>query len=156
MLSSFAKTMSSQAGAVDPTVLAAFNKTKALGDKVRELKSQKQDIAGTLAELKEAKAAYKSLTGIEYNANKPPTADMKASGDNNKLKSQPKKQQKEKKAPAEQPKAGVTRLGVEHKKAENLAGWYKDVILKAEMIEYYAVSGCYRIFHTKVKMLILF
>uniref|UniRef100_A0A3P9B956 Glutamyl-tRNA synthetase n=1 Tax=Maylandia zebra TaxID=106582 RepID=A0A3P9B956_9CICH len=36
-----------------------------------------------------------------------------------------------------------TRLGLEAKKEENLADWYSQVITKAEMIEYYDVSGCY-------------
>uniref|UniRef100_A0A672L2A8 Bifunctional glutamate/proline--tRNA ligase-like n=1 Tax=Sinocyclocheilus grahami TaxID=75366 RepID=A0A672L2A8_SINGR len=35
------------------------------------------------------------------------------------------------------------RLGLEAKKEENLADWYSQVITKAEMIEYYDVSGCY-------------
>ncbi|MEQ2160448.1 Bifunctional glutamate/proline--tRNA ligase, partial [Goodea atripinnis] len=34
-------------------------------------------------------------------------------------------------------------LGLEAKKEENLAEWYSQVITKAEMIEYYDVSGCY-------------
>ncbi|KAL8612842.1 hypothetical protein ACOMHN_038097 [Nucella lapillus] len=37
----------------------------------------------------------------------------------------------------------VTRLGLEAKKEENLAEWYSQVITKAEMIEYYDISGCY-------------
>ncbi|XP_045124426.1 bifunctional glutamate/proline--tRNA ligase-like [Portunus trituberculatus] len=36
-----------------------------------------------------------------------------------------------------------TRLGLEARKEENLADWYSQVITKAEMIEYYNVSGCY-------------
>jgi len=36
-----------------------------------------------------------------------------------------------------------TRLGLEMKKEENLSEWYSQVITKAEMIEYYNVSGCY-------------
>ncbi len=35
------------------------------------------------------------------------------------------------------------RLGLEAKKEENLPDWYSQVITKAEMIEYYDVSGCY-------------
>ena len=37
----------------------------------------------------------------------------------------------------------VTRLGMEFKKSENFSEWYSQVITKAEMIEYYNVSGCY-------------
>lgn len=36
-----------------------------------------------------------------------------------------------------------TRLGLEVSKAENFSDWYTEVITKAEMIEYYDVSGCY-------------
>ena len=32
---------------------------------------------------------------------------------------------------------------MEAKKDDNLAEWYSEVITKAEMIEYYDVSGCY-------------
>ncbi len=35
------------------------------------------------------------------------------------------------------------RLGLEALKEENLPEWYSQVITKAEMIEYYDVSGCY-------------
>ena len=35
------------------------------------------------------------------------------------------------------------RLGLELKKEENLSEWYSQVITKAELIEYYDVSGCY-------------
>lgn len=36
-----------------------------------------------------------------------------------------------------------TRLGLEVKKEENLGEWYSQIITKAEMIEYYDISGCY-------------
>jgi len=32
---------------------------------------------------------------------------------------------------------------MEAKKEDNLADWYSQVITKAEMLEYYDVSGCY-------------
>lgn len=35
------------------------------------------------------------------------------------------------------------RLGLEVKKEENFSEWYSQVITKAEMVEYYDVSGCY-------------
>ena len=35
------------------------------------------------------------------------------------------------------------RLCIEAKKKENLPDWYSQVITKAEMIEYYDISGCY-------------
>ena len=37
----------------------------------------------------------------------------------------------------------MCRLGLEVKKEENFSEWYSQVLLKAEMIEYYDVSGCY-------------
>ena len=37
----------------------------------------------------------------------------------------------------------MTRLGLEAKKEENLPDWYAQVLTKAEMLEYYDVSGCY-------------
>merc|ERR1712141_537225 len=37
----------------------------------------------------------------------------------------------------------ITRLGMEAKKADNLADWYSQIIVKAELLEYYDVSGCY-------------
>ncbi len=36
-----------------------------------------------------------------------------------------------------------TRLGLEARKEEDLSEWYTQVITKAELIEYYDVSGCY-------------
>ena len=37
----------------------------------------------------------------------------------------------------------IPRLGLEVTKEENTSEWYSQVITKAEMIEYYDVSGCY-------------
>ncbi len=34
-------------------------------------------------------------------------------------------------------------LGITHKKTENFADWYAQVVTRAEMIEYYDISGCY-------------
>ncbi|VDK71422.1 unnamed protein product [Onchocerca ochengi] len=36
-----------------------------------------------------------------------------------------------------------TKLGLDVKKEENIAEWYTQIIMKADMIEYYDVSGCY-------------
>ena len=38
---------------------------------------------------------------------------------------------------------GETKLKIEFKKTENFSEWYSQVIIKAELIEYYDVSGCY-------------
>ena len=40
-------------------------------------------------------------------------------------------------------KPGETKLGLDAKKEENFSEWYAQVITKADMIEYYDVSGCY-------------
>jgi len=56
--------------------------------------------------------------------------------------------------PAAQPKAeakpekaldvkGETKLGMQHTKAGDFPKWYQEVIMKAEMIEFYDISGCY-------------
>ncbi len=37
----------------------------------------------------------------------------------------------------------VSRLGLDAKKEEDFSDWYAQVLTKAEMIEYYDVSGCY-------------
>ena len=39
--------------------------------------------------------------------------------------------------------SSLSRLGLEVAKEENFSEWYSQVITKAEMVEYYDVSGCY-------------
>lgn len=41
------------------------------------------------------------------------------------------------------PPSKETQLGILNKKEENFSSWYTEVISKAEMVEYYDVSGCY-------------
>lgn len=36
-----------------------------------------------------------------------------------------------------------TRLGIEARKEEDFSGWYTQVLLRSEMMDYYDVSGCY-------------
>ena len=128
------------------------------GNKVRDLKSQKagkDDIKAAVDILLELKSKYKSATGNDW---KPPNEPSKDSGDkknkgaeNNKKKDEPKKKdgKKDKKKEKTPDSAGasggqkVTRLGLEAKKEDNLADWYSQIIVKAEMLEYYDVSGCY-------------
>ncbi|EZG62789.1 prolyl-tRNA synthetase [Gregarina niphandrodes] len=68
----------------------------------------------------------------------------------------PQSQGKQKKPKAEKPKAekskaekpkgaasGTAQLGITVDKLENFPQWYTEVITKAELIEYYDVSGCY-------------
>ncbi|KAH9378226.1 hypothetical protein HPB48_011246 [Haemaphysalis longicornis] len=132
------------------------------GDKVRELKSSKAAKDVIDAEVKallQLKAEYKSATGEDWkpaagpatgSSSKSSQGKQKEQGDKAKKADNPKPAEKAKKpaakegtpAPQDGPKK-VTRLGLEARKEENLPDWYSQVITKAEMIEYYDVSGCY-------------
>lgn len=64
----------------------------------------------------------------------------------------PKQPKQPKPAKAEAPKEaagakGATLLGVSTKKAEDLADWYSQVITRSEMIDYYDISGMFRLSH---------
>eukprot|EP00116_Pleurobrachia_bachei_P000521 sb/3460783/ len=91
-------------------------------------KAPKDDITALVGELLKLKTDYKTLTGKDVPGAQPAKQQGK---------------QKSKPVPAPAPEAGVTRLGLEAKKSENLSDWYTQVITKSEMIEYYPVSGCY-------------
>ncbi|XP_037342517.2 bifunctional glutamate/proline--tRNA ligase isoform X2 [Pungitius pungitius] len=135
------------------------------GERVRKLKSEKapkDQIDEAVKTLLDLKSKYKTLTGQEY---KPVAAAGATGGEDKNRKERENKSEKQggggkkgKGDKANQGKeasggAGVpgdgqgpkkqTRLGLEAKKEENLAEWYSQVITKAEMIEYYDVSGCY-------------
>jgi len=113
-------------------------KITAQGDIVRQLKGDKKP-------KEEIDAAVKVLLALKDDYKKATGSDWKPAG------GAPAKQEKQKKPakevkPKEKPKvpeAGVTRLGLEAKKEENLPDWYAQVLTKAEMLEYYDVSGCY-------------
>ncbi|XP_033626756.1 bifunctional glutamate/proline--tRNA ligase-like [Asterias rubens] len=134
-----------------PEVAAIVEKITAQGDQVRQLKTDKaskEQIDAGVKSLLALKAEYKSLTGSDY---KPPgggqKSDKKADkkkekGAEGKKGSEAKKEEKTSKEAAGADKK-QTRLGLEAKKEENLSDWYSQVITKAEMIEYYDVSGCY-------------
>jgi len=106
-----------------------------------------------VSELLSLKAAYKAATGSDWQpavggaarAPKAPAAEsvVKKSAEKPKAdkKKEPKKEEEDSSAAGGLKKQ--TRLGLEAKKDENLAEWYSQVITKAEMIEYYDVSGCY-------------
>lgn len=120
------------------------------GEKVRSLKSSGGDKAAIDAEVKTLlalKSQYKDLTGEELGGGgrqkdkkdkggkkdkKPDTSNKENKSAENKDQSKDDKEIKK-----------VTRLGLEAKKEENLSDWYSQVITKAELIEYYDVSGCY-------------
>ncbi|XP_074025069.1 bifunctional glutamate/proline--tRNA ligase isoform X2 [Numenius arquata] len=150
-----------------PDAKALFSKVALKGDEVRKLKAEKaekEQIDAAVKELLQLKAQYKSVAGVDY---KPVSAggtddkDKKKKEKENKSEKQS-KQQKQNDSPKKEPLQGQsgnelssngsgegqgpkkqTRLGLEAKKEENLADWFSQVITKAEMIEYYDVSGCY-------------
>ncbi|XP_065535928.1 bifunctional glutamate/proline--tRNA ligase isoform X4 [Lathamus discolor] len=150
-----------------PEAKAMFNKVALQGDEVRKLKAEKAEkdkIDAAVKELLQLKAQYKSIAGVDY---KPVTAsgaddkDKKKKEKDNKSEKQS-KQHKQSDGPKKEALQGhsgnefsssgsgegqgpkkQTRLGLEAKKEENLAEWFSQVITKAEMIEYYDVSGCY-------------
>uniref|UniRef100_A0A8C8M5I7 Bifunctional glutamate/proline--tRNA ligase n=1 Tax=Oncorhynchus tshawytscha TaxID=74940 RepID=A0A8C8M5I7_ONCTS len=135
------------------------------GDLVRKLKTEKapkDQVDCAVKQLLALKTQYKALTGEDY---KPVAATGASSREDKNRKDRENKSEKQagggggKKQPKgekgkEASLGGTggggdsgpkkqTRLGLEAKKEENLADWYSQVITKAEMIEYYDVSGCY-------------
>ncbi|CAG4984607.1 unnamed protein product [Colias eurytheme] len=118
------------------------------GEVVRDLKAKKADKAAIDAEVKkllELKAKYQQETGVAYAA--PPARESKPK----EKKKEVKEVKKESKEPSPKPSkeessSGVkkiTRLGLEASKETELSDWYQQVITKAEMIDYYDISGCY-------------
>eukprot|EP00088_Acartia_fossae_P042021 TRINITY_DN439_c0_g1_i7.p1 TRINITY_DN439_c0_g1~~TRINITY_DN439_c0_g1_i7.p1 ORF type:complete len:599 (-),score=215.29 TRINITY_DN439_c0_g1_i7:123-1919(-) len=126
---------------VDGRGAELHDKIVAQGNIVRDLKSKKGDQAEIDAAVKillDLKGEYKTATGETW---KPPGG---GGGSSSKPKQDKKEKQKEKpKEKPSAPAAGVTRLGLEAKKEENLPEWYAQVLTKSEMLDYYDVSGCY-------------
>uniref|UniRef100_A0A3P9NA26 Bifunctional glutamate/proline--tRNA ligase n=2 Tax=Poecilia reticulata TaxID=8081 RepID=A0A3P9NA26_POERE len=136
------------------------------GELVRKLKTEKatkEQVDEAVKTLLDLKGKYKSLTGEDY---KPVAAAGATGGEDKNRKERENKSEKQgggggKKGKGDKGGQGKetsgggagggegqgpkkqTRLGLEAKKEENLADWYSQVITKAEMIEYYDVSGCY-------------
>ncbi|CDQ67383.1 unnamed protein product [Oncorhynchus mykiss] len=150
------------------SVKALFSQVSHQGELVRKLKSEKapkDQLDGAVKQLLALKTQYKALTGEEYK----PVASAGASGGEDKNrkdrentsekqgggsgggggKKQPKGDKVKEVSSGGAGGGGEggpkkqTRLGLEAKKEENLSDWYSQVITKAEMIEYYDVSGCY-------------
>ncbi|XP_061670789.1 bifunctional glutamate/proline--tRNA ligase isoform X1 [Syngnathoides biaculeatus] len=149
------------------SVTGLFEKVAQQGDVVRKLKAEKapkDQVDEAVKMLLDLKNKYKTLTGQDY---KPVAA---AGGEDKNRKERENKSEKQggggaaggakkgkgdKASHVKDPSGGAggagdgqgpkkqTRLGLEAKKEENLAEWYSQVITKAEMIEYYDVSGCY-------------
>uniref|UniRef100_A0A674BTM8 Bifunctional glutamate/proline--tRNA ligase n=1 Tax=Salmo trutta TaxID=8032 RepID=A0A674BTM8_SALTR len=144
---------------------ALFTQVVQKGELVRKLKSEKapkDQVDCAVKQLLALKTQYKALTGEDY---KLVAAAGASSREDKNRKDRENKSEKQaggggKKHPkGEKGKEALlgstgggggdggpkkqTRLGLEAKKEENLADWYSQVITKAEMIEYYDVSGCY-------------
>lgn len=52
--------------------------------------------------------------------------------------------QEKKPAPAKKEKdEDLYEMAIQHKKNEDFPGWYTDVLIKGEMLDYYDISGCY-------------
>ncbi|XP_060735892.1 bifunctional glutamate/proline--tRNA ligase isoform X1 [Tachysurus vachellii] len=151
-----------------PQAQALYAQVSHQGEQVRKLKTEKapkEQVDTAVKTLLELKGQYKALTGQEY---KPVSAAPGAGGTGSEDKSRKerentsekqggggRKPQKGGEKPQQGQESGAggagdgqgpkkqTRLGLETKKEENLSDWYSQVITKAEMIEYYDVSGCY-------------
>ncbi|XP_041793033.1 bifunctional glutamate/proline--tRNA ligase isoform X2 [Chelmon rostratus] len=162
--SSPAQTQSSSS----PEAQKLFSQVAQQGELVRKLKSDKaakDQVDEAVKTLLDLKTKYKTLTGEEY---KPVAAAGATGGEDKNRKERENKSEKQgggagggKKGKGDKGGQGKeasggaggsgegqgpkkqTRLGLEAKKEENLADWYSQVITKAEMIEYYDVSGCY-------------
>ncbi|KAM7423657.1 hypothetical protein PAMA_000151 [Pampus argenteus] len=159
--------VSAQSGS-SPQSPELFSQVAQQGELVRKLKSEKapkDQVDEAVKTLLELKNKYKALTGEDY---KPVAAAGATGGEDKTRKERENKSEKQgggggggKKGKGDKGGQGKessggaggsgegqgpkkqTRLGLEAKKEENLADWYSQVITKAEMIEYYDVSGCY-------------
>uniref|UniRef100_A0AAY4BYC7 Glutamate--tRNA ligase n=1 Tax=Denticeps clupeoides TaxID=299321 RepID=A0AAY4BYC7_9TELE len=138
---------------IDSSPAALFGQVAEQGEVVRKLKAEKaskDQVDAAVKQLLALKAEYKQQTGQEY---KPCTTPAAPSSPTPTKPSPTPKQASPGQPGSPQAQAlfakvaeqgeTVRRLGLEAKKEENLAEWYSQVITKAEMIEYYDVSGCY-------------
>ncbi|XP_052009860.1 bifunctional glutamate/proline--tRNA ligase-like isoform X1 [Xyrauchen texanus] len=153
-----------------PQAQALFADIAQQGEQVRRLKAEnaaKEQVDKAVKTLLELKGQYKALTGEEYKPVTSSGASGNTGGEDKSRKERENKSEKQggggggckQQKGGEKPQQGQesgaggagdsqgpkkqTRLGLEAKKEENLAEWYSQVITKAEMIEYYDVSGCY-------------
>uniref|UniRef100_A0A673JXA8 proline--tRNA ligase n=1 Tax=Sinocyclocheilus rhinocerous TaxID=307959 RepID=A0A673JXA8_9TELE len=154
----------------DSSPKAIYDRVSQQGDLVRKLKTEKapkEQVDKAVKTLLELKGQYKALTGEEYKPVTTPGTSGNTGGEDKSRKERENKSEKQgggggarkQQKGGEKPQQGQdsgaggagdgqgpkkqTRLGLEAKKEENLADWYSQVITKAEMIEYYDVSGCY-------------
>ncbi|XP_067311528.1 bifunctional glutamate/proline--tRNA ligase isoform X2 [Pseudorasbora parva] len=164
-----APAQSSPQSSSSPQAQALFADIAQQGEQVRRLKAEKapkDQVDKAVKTLLELKGQYKALTGEEYKPVTTPGGSGNTGGEDKSRKEREnksekqgggggRKQQKGGEKPQQGQESGAggsgdgqgskkqTRLGLEAKKEENLADWYSQVITKAEMIEYYDVSGCY-------------
>jgi len=125
--------------ALSPEAEGVKQKIIEQGDKIRQLKNDKvtkDQLKPEIDVLLKLKADFKQITGTDYQA--PGAAAPPRSKEKN-VKPNQNQQQKQETADAKK----ITRLGLEAQKEESLSDWYSQVITKAELIEYYNVSGCY-------------
>uniref|UniRef100_A0A9J8D290 Bifunctional glutamate/proline--tRNA ligase n=1 Tax=Cyprinus carpio carpio TaxID=630221 RepID=A0A9J8D290_CYPCA len=152
----------------DSSPAAIYGHVSDQGELVRKLKAEKapkEQVDKAVKTLLELKGQYKALTGEEYKPVTTPGTSGNTGGEDKSRKERENKSEKQGGGGRKQQKGGEkpqqgqdsgaggagdgqgpkkqTRLGLEAKKEENLADWYSQVITKAEMIEYYDVSGCY-------------
>jgi len=97
--------------------------------------------------VKELSAALTSTvdmtsTGIAGSSNVEEDNNVKGNK-KNKPKKPPKEKSQAQHSGAKKEMKKETRLGISNKKDENFGDWYSEVVVEGEMIEYYAVSGCY-------------
>ncbi|KAJ8611683.1 hypothetical protein MRB53_037794 [Persea americana] len=69
-------------------------------------------------------------------------ANEQAKAKKEKTKKEP-KEQKPKQAPAKKKLDGASESGITISKQEDLAGWYQEVLLKGDFLEYSDIPGCY-------------
>uniref|UniRef100_A0A8D3AHF7 Bifunctional glutamate/proline--tRNA ligase n=1 Tax=Scophthalmus maximus TaxID=52904 RepID=A0A8D3AHF7_SCOMX len=119
------------------------------GEVVKKLKGEKapkDQVDAAVKQLLALKAEYKQQTGQDY---KPglqvpaSPAQTQTSSSSTQSSSSPQVQELFSQVAQQGELVRKLKLGLEAKKEENLADWYSQVITKAEMIEYYDVSGCY-------------
>mmetsp|Transcript_7713 Transcript_7713/g.13324 ORF Transcript_7713/g.13324 Transcript_7713/m.13324 type:complete len:651 (+) Transcript_7713:45-1997(+) len=128
-------------------VLGAQDAVTKQGDAVRLLKA---DLKDGKIEKSEVDAAIKKLQELKLTLDSLTKTDTASTSGG-----RPKKENKDKKEkkPAEEgdgakkegkePKSKETKLGMSYSKKDNFSEWYTELVVAAELISYYDVSGCY-------------
>ena len=103
------------------------------GAKVKELKlsgkpNDDPEVAAAVIELKALKSALTELTGVEQTGGRAKKAP---------------KAKKEKKESTNKDMKKETKLGMHVGINEDFGAWYSQVVVEAELIDYYDISGCY-------------